>query len=107
MGWGSVAVDVKTAVLTLKGMAMLNVRLSEADARIVKALKRRGVSASEVVRAALRAKAAAYVVPDDTDAILAEMARRVPRGPQRSTVDATDRRAVQAFIRRRLTRRRP
>jgi Arc/MetJ-type ribon-helix-helix transcriptional regulator len=88
-------------------MTMLNVRLSEADARIVKALKRRGVSASEVVRDALRAKAAAGVVPDDTDAVLAEMARCFPRGRQRSKVDATDRRAVQAFLRRRLTRKRP
>lgn len=78
---------------------MLNVRLSEADARVARELKRRGVSASEAVRAALRARIAEARVPDDTDAIIVDMVRRFPRGSSRPAVDTTDRRAVRAFFR--------
>jgi hypothetical protein len=88
-------------------MSLLNVRLSEDDANLVRELRRRGVSISEVVRGAIRARAAEAVVPEDTDAILEEVFRRFPAVGSRHAVDTTDRRALQRFIRRRLAKRRP
>jgi hypothetical protein len=85
-------------------MGLLNVRLTEEDAHLVRKLKEQGVSISDVVRAAIRERAAAGVVPDDTDAVLREMRERFPLSSSPSRVDATDRRAVQRYIRRKLRR---
>jgi Arc/MetJ-type ribon-helix-helix transcriptional regulator len=83
-------------------MGLLNVRLSEEDARLVRELKQRGVSVSDVVRAAIRTRAAEAIVPDDTDAILAEMCRRFPEAGPPVRVDAADRHAVRRFVRRKV-----
>jgi hypothetical protein len=83
-------------------MGLLNVRLSEEDARLVRELKQRGVSVSDVVRAAIRTRAAEAIVPDDTDAILDEMCRRFPEAGPPLRVDAGDRHAVRRLIRRKL-----
>ena len=88
-------------------MGLLNVRLSEADARIVQELKRHGVSVSEVVRSAIRARAAETLVPENTDAILEEMFRRFPDAQPSPGIDAADRRSVQRVIRRKLRKKRP
>jgi hypothetical protein len=84
----------------------LNVRLSEEDARVVQELKRHGISVSDVVRTALRARAAEALVPEETDAILEEMCRRFPIAGPRLRIDASDRRAVRRVIRRKLLKKR-
>jgi hypothetical protein len=83
-------------------MSLLNVRLSAEDARLVRLLKERGVSVSDVVRAAIRARAG--VVPEDTDAALGEMRERFPLEGPPLKIDTADRRAVRRHIRRKLGR---
>jgi Arc/MetJ-type ribon-helix-helix transcriptional regulator len=83
-------------------MGLLNVRLSEEDARLVRELKRRGVSVSEVVRTAIRARAVEGVVPEGTDAILDEMVKRFPEAGPSARIDASDGRAVRRLIRAKL-----
>jgi Arc/MetJ-type ribon-helix-helix transcriptional regulator len=85
-------------------MGFLNVRLSDEDAHLVRELKKRGVSISDVVRAAIRASAAHAVVPEDTGAILKEMFHRFPETAKPPALDATDRHAVRRLIRRKLRR---
>jgi hypothetical protein len=86
-------------------MSLLNVRLSEDDARLVRALQKRGIAISELVRRAIREEAAAVRHPANTDEILRDMTTRFPM-PGRPKVRSTNRRAVQAEIRKRLRRRR-
>jgi hypothetical protein len=91
-------------------MRLLNVRLDEQDAQLVRRLRERGVSISDLVRGALRTEAKALVskVPPDTDALLAEIRRRFPRpagAPDTPAVDSTKRKQVQALVREKLRRR--
>jgi hypothetical protein len=88
-------------------MGTLNVRLTDRDVRIVRELKRQGVSVSDVVRSALRARASSGSVPVDTDGMLEEMARRFPAEGAGARVNATDRGAVKKAVRRRLGKSRP
>jgi post-segregation antitoxin (ccd killing protein) len=91
-------------------MRLLNVRLDDEDAQLVRRLRERGVSISDLVRAAIRseAKALAASAHVDTDALLAEIRRKFPT-PARlegaPRVDATRRRDVQAVVREKLRRR--
>jgi Arc/MetJ-type ribon-helix-helix transcriptional regulator len=93
--------------LCTDGVGTLNVRLSEEDARVVQELKRHGISVSDVVRNALRARAAEALVPEDTDAVLEEMFRRFPIAAPRLRIDVSDRRAVRRVVRRKLLKKRP
>jgi hypothetical protein len=92
-------------------MATLNVRLGEVDARLVRELKRRGVSISDLVRSALRSEAERTTTREalDVDALSAEMTRRYPT-PAAATprrVNATDRKQVRKSIAEKLRKRRP
>ena len=91
-------------------MPLLNVRLGEEDARLVRDLRERGVSISAVVREALRAEArrGQTLGALDVDALLAEMigAHPTPRRPRRRRLDTRDRQAVRAAIREKLRGRR-
>jgi Arc/MetJ-type ribon-helix-helix transcriptional regulator len=88
-------------------MRLLNVRLDEEDARLVRRLKETGVSISDVVRKAIRAEAETgrqrgVIEPD---ALLAEMRERYPSPPaekSRPQVDSTDRRQVGRLVRAKL-----
>ena len=90
-------------------MRLLNVRLNQEDAQLVRRLRDRGISISDLVRGAIRgeAKMLAARTPPDTDALLTEIRRRYPtpatirRTPR---VDAADRRQVQALVRKKLRR---
>ena len=91
-------------------MRLLNVRLDDEDTRLVRHLRERGVSISNLVRGAIRAEArkAPPTGAPEIDALLAEVRERYPtpageKGAPR--IDATDRRAVQELIRRKLRRR--
>jgi len=92
-------------------MRLLNVRLDDDDARLVRLLRDRGISVSDVVRGALRAEAQRIRPRErlDVDELLAELDRTypAPKGTARTArVDTTDRRAVQRFIRATLRKRR-
>ena len=87
-------------------MATLNVRLGDADARLVRELKREGVSISNLVRGALRGEAERTKARAalDVDALCAEMTKHYPTPDSAASrrVDATDRRQVQKAIGERL-----
>jgi Arc/MetJ-type ribon-helix-helix transcriptional regulator len=91
-------------------MRLLNVRLDDNDARLVRSLKDRGVSISDVVRKAIRAEAGRDAARGSIqpEALLAEMRERYP-SPEGETVrprvDSTDRRQVGRFIRAKLRKR--
>jgi hypothetical protein len=88
---------------------LLNVRLGDDDARLVRILRDRGVSISTVVRNAIRAEALhKRTGPRDITAILSEMDRLYPTlHPARGqSVDGTDRKLRQKIIRKKLGRRR-
>jgi post-segregation antitoxin (ccd killing protein) len=91
-------------------MRLLNVRLDDEDARLVRTLRDRGVSISNVVRAALRAEAKQVKATSSLNAaaLLAEMTARFPAPaarPSSRRVNSADRRQVQAVIRQKLGRR--
>jgi hypothetical protein len=90
-------------------MRLLNVRLNEEDAQLVRRLRDRGVSISELVRGAIRgeAKTLATKTPPDADALLAEIRRQFPTPAtvRRTGVDTTQRKQVQELIRAKLRRR--
>ena len=87
-------------------MPTLNVRLNRADANLVKQLRARGKSISDVVRGAIRAEVARErgEIALGSKALLAEMQRRfpTPSSGMGSRVVTTDRRQVQRFIREKL-----
>jgi hypothetical protein len=91
-------------------MRLLNVRIGDQDARLVRSLRDRGISISDVVRAAIRAEAERLhkAAPLDPGALLAEMRDRHPT-PRAATTEprikSAERRQVQALIRARLRRR--
>lgn len=91
-------------------MRLLNVRLDDEDAKLVRALKDRGISISNVVRQAIRSEAGKVqsTASLNTDDLLAEMLERYPppagRAPSRR-VNSADRRQVQEVVRRKLRRR--
>jgi Arc/MetJ-type ribon-helix-helix transcriptional regulator len=85
-------------------MKLINVRLTEPDARLARELRAQGVSISEVVREAIRTQARqTRALPlGSVDDLLAEMRREHPTPdgvPGRRNVASTDRRAVQQLIR--------
>ena len=86
-------------------MALLSVRLTEDDARLVRARRARGVATSDLVRRAIRAEAAATRPAADTDAVLAAMIARFPM-TERPTIRSVNRKELQAEIRARLRRKR-
>jgi hypothetical protein len=104
------------------GARLINVRLAAGDERLVRELRARGVSISDVVRRALRAEAkSAEQAPVDADALIKEMLERfpAPAGPSRKVgartaspsagrkrPDATDRHAMREHIAARLRARR-
>jgi hypothetical protein len=101
--------DIKTSCLYAPTMRLLNVRLDDDDAQLVRRLRARGVSISNLVRVALRgeAKALAAKTPPDTDALLTELRRQFPTPAgvlEASRVDGAQRRQVQAFVREKLRR---
>jgi Arc/MetJ-type ribon-helix-helix transcriptional regulator len=91
-------------------MRLLNVRLSDEDARLAKELRDRGISVSDVVRAAIRAEATRARAPETLDVaqLLREMQQRHPTPPDATRVVAIsrDRRAVQSAVRAKLRGRR-
>lgn len=91
-------------------MATLNVRLGEVDARLVRELKRRGISISNLVRGALRSEAERTSARGalDVDALSAEMINRYPTPESAGSrrVNAADRRQVQKAITEKLRKRR-
>ena len=90
-------------------MRLLNVRLDDDDARLVRRLRDRGISISTVVRNAIRAEAKNQLgAAPDVQALLQEMQTRFPEPPgtpPRPRIDTTDRRQVARAIRARLRRR--
>lgn len=84
---------------------LLNVRLTEEDERLVKQLRDRGVSMSELVRQALRdAAGKVEQTAADPAELEAEMLRLypTPRGAKVTRPDARNRQAVRDHIRRKL-----
>ena len=92
------------------GTRLINVRLTAEDEPLVQELRARGVSISDVVRRALRAEAKnGAPAPIDVDALMAEMLERFPEpaaAGRSKRPDTTDRRAVRAYIAKRLRARR-
>jgi len=91
-------------------MRLLNVRLDDNDSRLVKRLRERGVSISDLVRGAIRAEArrAPQTGRLDVDALVAEIEKQYPTPPgaeKGGRIDTTNRREVQELIRRKLRRR--
>jgi hypothetical protein len=91
-------------------MRLLNVRLDDNDSRLVKQLRERGVSISDLVRGAIRAEARRAPAPKplDVDALLAEIQKQYPTPPGAKAahrIDTTNRREVRELIRSRLRRR--
>jgi len=89
---------------------LLNVRLDDQDAQLVRRLRDRGISISNLVRGAIRteAKALATNAPLDTAALLAEIRRKFPTPAAAHDVprvDSTRRKQVQALVREKLRRR--
>lgn len=91
-------------------MRLLNVRLDDDDADLVRRLRDRGISISKIVRGAIRSEAQRLqeVSASDPGALLAEMQARYP-GPANTTaahrVDSADRKQVQELVRAKLRRR--
>jgi hypothetical protein len=88
-------------------MRLLNVRLDDNDSRLVKRLRERGVSISDLVRGAIRAEArrAPKTDPLDVDALVSEIEKQYPTPPRAEKdrrIDTTNRREVQELIRRKL-----
>jgi hypothetical protein len=91
-------------------MRLLNVRLDDNDSRLVKQLRERGISISELVRGAIRAEArrAPKTEPLDVDALVAEIQAQYPTPPgakKRRRIDTTNRQEVAEFIRGKIRRR--
>ena len=87
---------------------LLNVRLGPDDERVVRQLRTRGVSISDVVRRALRAEGdKAPVGRPGLSRLFDEMLSRYPTPPGAvgRRPKTTDRRAVSTYIRNRLRRR--
>lgn len=89
-------------------MALLTVRLSDADERVVKSLRSKGVAIAQLVRDSLRQeeqrRASKPRGPKDVKRILSAIYERHPEPadlPPRE-VDPCDHRAVQAYIADRL-----
>src|SRR3954470_8217696 len=85
----------------------LSVRLTAEEEQIVRGLKRRRVNVSALVRRSLHEAAKAPKVERSAVDILDDILRKYPtptgtKKPSRPPLD--DRRAIQAFIRRRLKR---
>jgi hypothetical protein len=91
-------------------MRLLNVRIGDEDARLVRSLRDRGISISNVVRGAIRTEAGRMHAAGTLHpgALLDEMRDRFPT-PRAATPEArvksADRRQVQALIREKLRRR--
>lgn len=89
-------------------MRLLNVRLDDDVAQLVRRLRDRGVSISTIVRDAIRAEAKTQVAkPFEPDAMLAEMRARFPRppgGPAARRTDTADRRQAGRVIKGKLRR---
>ena len=91
-------------------MRLLNVRIGDDDARLVRSLRDRGISISNVIRGAIRTEAErlrSAGVPDPS-ALLEEMRDRYPTpvgAPSERRVRSADRKQVQAAIREKLRRR--
>jgi Ribbon-helix-helix protein, copG family len=87
---------------------LLNVRLDDDIARLVRRLRDRGVSISTLVRDAIRAEAQHQVAqPFEPEAVLAEMRSRFPRppgSPSSRRIDTADRRQAGRLIRGKLRR---
>lgn len=84
---------------------LLNVRLGPDDERIVRQLRTRGVSISDLVRRALRAEGdKAAMERPDISRVFEEMLSRYPTPPgvPSRRPKTTDRRAVSTYIRKRL-----
>ncbi len=79
-------------------MALLNVRLTEDDARLVRTLRARGIVISDLVRRAIRAAAASASPPGDSDAILTEMIAQIPLPPRRQIRSANRREAREEIL---------
>ena len=91
-------------------MRLLNVRLDDNDSRLVKRLRERGVSISDLVRGAIRAEArrAPNPGPLDVDALVSEIEKQYPTPPgakKRRRIDTTNRQEVAEFIRGKIRRR--
>jgi Arc/MetJ-type ribon-helix-helix transcriptional regulator len=84
-------------------MKLINVRLDPDDERRADALRRIGITVSEVVRRAIRSEYDRRVPASQkkrrASEIIAEIHARYPVTGRRPRVDLTDRRAVQRFIR--------
>src|SRR5262249_21316729 len=106
IGVQSGGIAIKTSYLYTCTMRLLNVRLGDDDARLVRRLRDRGVSISDVVRGAIRAEANRLSPrhPRDPDALLRDIRERYPSpsSPEKPAVRSTDRRAVQRLIRSQL-----
>jgi hypothetical protein len=89
---------------------LLNVRLDMEDAQIVKKLRARGISISNVVRRALREEAKQLAAePADVKSKFSEIFRLYPTPPDVEPLDrpdTTDRQAVSAYIAQQLKARR-
>lgn len=84
---------------------LLNVRLNADDERIVRQLRTRGVSISDLVRRAVRAEGdRAAMERPRVSQVFEEMLSRYPKPPgvPNRRPKATDRRAVSTYIRKRL-----
>ena len=93
-------------------MPLLNVRLSEEDARRAAALRKAGVPVSDVVRKAIRAEYERHGSPGrrrrKPSEFIAELFERFPDPPDAKSeqrVDTTDREAVRRYIVDKLRRR--
>jgi Arc/MetJ-type ribon-helix-helix transcriptional regulator len=91
-------------------MGLLNVRIGDEDARLVRSLREHGISISDVVRGAIRTEAQRIRSAEapDPGALLAEMRDRYPTPPTATAahrVNSAERRQVQALVRERLRRR--
>lgn len=93
-------------------MALLNVRLSPADARLAAALREEGVPISALVREAIRSEHARRLgAPGRSmkpSSVVADILRRLPEPPDLGPreLDTTDRRAVKRHVRAKLERKR-
>ena len=91
-------------------MKLVNVRLSDEDYAMVRALKAKGVRISDLVRAAIRTEHAriskAPLTPERIDRIYKELFEKYPDPPDYKppNVNVHDRRDVQRYIRERLMR---
>lgn len=88
-------------------MPLFNVRLAAEDARLVRGLRDRGVSISELVRRAIRdaAHKARATETADVAGLLAEMLAAHPTPAGERPPPGADRRRVKRIIRAKLKRR--